>query len=157
MSVSALRDEIHIELESMNAIVGELIALQLDLEKREPSVREKTAAAAFLSQFYNGLENILKRISCYNGVPLPDGETWHIELFQRFSSPAYSGLPELFNTQLAAKIAPYRRFRHVAFHSYGFQLDWMRMKEGVDNIHKVFNQIKSSLAKYLKSVERTAS
>ena len=36
-------------------------------------------------------------------------------------------------------VAPYRRFRHVAFHSYGFQLDWSRMAEGVANVQSVFD------------------
>jgi hypothetical protein len=39
--------------------------LQGDVASREPTVREKTAAAAFLAQFYNGVEIILKRISRY--------------------------------------------------------------------------------------------
>jgi len=133
-----VRDEIVIELESMELIVNELQALLRDLKKREPTIREKTAAAAFLSQFYNGIENILKRISRYHSISLPEGETWHVELFKRFSSPAYSGLPELFDEELAATLAPYRRFRHVTFHSYGFNLDWNRMVDGVKNINNVF-------------------
>jgi hypothetical protein len=40
-----------------------------------PTVREQTAAAAFLAQFYNGIENILKRISIFYEVPLPTGDT----------------------------------------------------------------------------------
>ena len=66
----------------MEMTVDELVALQRDLDHKEPTTREKTAAAAFLAQFYNGLENILKRIYRYHGLDLPTGETWHVELFQ---------------------------------------------------------------------------
>jgi hypothetical protein len=55
-----LREEIAIELEAMTQVVAELLALQQDVTGREVTVREKTAAAAFLAQFYNGLENILE-------------------------------------------------------------------------------------------------
>jgi len=148
-----LREEIAVELEAMEMTVDELVALQQDTAHREPTNREKTAAAAFLAQFYNGLENIFKRIYRYHGLDLPTGETWHVELFQSFCSPSHSDLPPLFEEDLAAALAPYRRFRHVAFHSYGFQLDWSRMADGVENVEKIFEQIKSSLSDYLRSVD----
>jgi hypothetical protein len=137
----------------MEMTVDELVALQRDLDHKEPTTREKTAAAAFLAQFYNGLENILKRIYRYHGLDLPVGETWHVELFQSFCSPSHSALPQLFVEDLATALAPYRRFRHVAFHSYGFQLDWSRMAEGVENVEKIFEQIKSSLSDFLRSID----
>ena len=84
MKPAELREEIAVELEALKATVNELLALQEDVAEREPTVREKTAAAAFLAQFYNGVENILKRISSYHNVPLPTGDTWHIDLFERF-------------------------------------------------------------------------
>jgi hypothetical protein len=131
VTLAELREEIAVELESLEATVNELVTLREDIADREPTVREKTAAAAFLAQFYNGIENILKRISHYHNIPLPTGETWHVDLFRRFCSPPQPPLPILFDDPLAAALAPYRRFRHVAFHSYGFQLEWSHMAEGV--------------------------
>lgn len=93
MNPAELREEIAIELEAIEITVKELLALQQDVADREPTVRENTAAAAFLAQFYNGLENILKRISYFHNIPMPIGENWHVELFQRFSAPAYPALP----------------------------------------------------------------
>jgi hypothetical protein len=132
--------------------VTELLALHRDLTDREPTVREKAAAAAFLAQFYNGIENILRRIGRHHDVPLPAGETWPTDLFRRFCSPAHPGLPQLFNEASASDLAPYRRFRHVAFHSHGFQLDWGRMAEGVANVQQVFGQFKQGLAGYLDAL-----
>jgi hypothetical protein len=148
-----LREEIIVELEAMEMTVNELVALHQDVANREPTIREITAAAAFLAQFYSGLENILKRMSVFHGIPLPTAETWHVELFQRFSHPALPGLPLLFNEPLASTLAPYRRFRHVAFHSYSFQLDWQRMIEGVENVDRVFEQVKDSLFRYLDTID----
>jgi hypothetical protein len=151
MSLADLEQEIAVELEALQTTVDELLALQQDVADREPTVREKTAAAAFLAQFYNGVENILKRISRYHDVPLPTGETWHVELFQRFCRPSYPGLPPLFDESLASALAPYRRFRHVVFHGYGFQLDWNRMAEGVANVQDVLLQIRETLSDYLRT------
>jgi hypothetical protein len=147
-----LREEIAIELEALETTVRELLALQRDVADREPTTREKTAAAAFLAQFYNGVENILKRISFYYDVPLPVGDTWHVDLFQRFCSPSYEGLPALFDEDLAEDLAPYRRFRHVAFHSYGFQLDWSRMDEGVAKAQDVFSRFETALSDHLRTL-----
>jgi hypothetical protein len=152
MTPADLREEIAIELEAMAEIVKELLALQQDVAQKDPSIREKTAGAAFLAQFYNGLENILKRISLYHNIPLPVGPNWHVDLFQRFAMP-HPGLPQLFDDSLAADLAPYRRFRHVAFHSYGFGLDWNRMVEGIGAIQDVFERFQVNLNSYLQTLD----
>jgi hypothetical protein len=150
-----LREDVGVELEALKAIVQELISLQADVADRAPTVREQTAAAAFLAQFYTGVENILKRISAYHNVPLPTGETWHVDLFRRFCSPAHPRLPALFDASLEVALAPYRRFRHVVLHSYGFQLEWSRMAEGVAAVENVFAQITAKLTEYLRIIERS--
>jgi hypothetical protein len=152
MSIRELREEIAVELEALEIVVTELLQLEHDVAHREPTIRENAAAAAFLAQFYNGVENILKRICRHHNVPLPTGATWHTELFRLFCSPPHADLPLLFDGFLASALAPYRRFRHVAFHSYGFQLEWERMAEGVANIDIVLQQLQSSLSNYLEAI-----
>lgn len=151
-SAELLREEISIELEAMSQVVHELISLNRELGNQEPTVREKTAAAAFLAQFYNGIENILKRIHHYFGVPLPQGNTWHVELFQRFCPPGHQPLPVLFQEPFTSNLAPYRRFRHVVFHSYGFQLEWHRMLEGIEAIQPVFNEFRATISQFTDSI-----
>ncbi len=114
-------------------------------------VREKTAAAAFLAQFYGGAENILKRICRYYSVDLPVGYAWHLDLFKRFCSPAHSPLPALFDEPLAVSIGPFRKFRHVVYHGYGFQLDWNRMSEGIETVGEVCQKFRNSLEVFKKS------
>jgi hypothetical protein len=153
LTFEELEEEIAVELEALESTVNELLSLQRDVADRELTVREKTAAAAFLAQFYNGVENILKRISRYHNVAIPSGETWHVDLFQRYCYPIKPDLPTLLDKAMSSVLAPYRRFRHVAFHGYGFQLDWERMAEGVAMIQSVFSQFKSSLSDYLENIK----
>jgi hypothetical protein len=122
LTFEELREEIAVELEAIESTVNELQSLQRDVADREPTVLEKTAAAAFLAQFYNGVENILKRLSRYHNIAIPSGETWHVELFQLYCSPIKPNLPILLDKAISIALAPNRRFRHVAFHGYGFQL-----------------------------------
>ena len=154
MKAEDLFEEINIELELIEATLKELSDLHKDVEEREPTVREKTAAAAFIAQFYAGIENILKRISHFNSVPMPTGDTWHIDLFKRFCMPSYKPLPVLFDESLALSMGSYRKFRHVVHHGYGFQLDWNRMQEGLVSIDVVFKQFRTKLNDYLQTLEK---
>ena len=148
-----LKEEVSIELELLEMVVSELLALMEDVGQEEPPLRDKTAAAGFLAQFYNGIENILKRICRYYEIPLPAGNAWHVALFRRFCSPPYDPLPALFDEPFSSALAPYRKFRHVVFHGYGFQLDWSRMREGIENVEEVFLGFKARLADYLRTIE----
>lgn len=152
MTPQELRTEVDIELELIESVLKELSDLRKDVAGREPSVREKTAAAAFMAQFYGGVENILKRLSYFHNVPVPTGEAWHIELFKRFCSPQYAPLPVLFDESLAVAMSPFRKFRHVVYHGYGFQVDWDRMREGMENIDSAYLRFKSAALKYLQTL-----
>jgi len=147
-----LRAEIDIELEAVGKVLAELSSLHADIGNREPTVREKTAAATFLAQFYGGIENILKRISKFHKVPLPTGESWHFDLFERFCTPSYSPLPALFDNSLKAGLSPFRRFRHVVYHSYSFELEWERMKEGIEKAPEIFSRFSGKVEDFLKSL-----
>ncbi|GEM_PF-223332 len=153
MSLDDLREEINGELELMNATVNELLSLKNDAQQRVLTVRELTATATFLAQFYNGVENILKRICMFYNVPIPNSGQWHTKLFKQFCHPPQPPLPLLLDQILANDLSPYRRFRHVAVHGYGVQLDWTRMETGVAQTEQVFIRFKSKVLSYLESLE----
>lgn len=154
MNREDLIEQLNIELELIETTLRELSALHADVVNKEPTVREKTAAAGFMAQFYGGVENILKRINSFYGLPLPTAETWHIELFKRFCSLPYPPLPVLFDAQLELSMAPFRKFRHVVHHGYGFQLDWARMSEGITVIDLVYQQFKKQLNAFIQTLEQ---
>lgn len=149
MQLDDLHEEIKIELDLMSAIVNELLSLQKDVRERTPTIREKAATGAFLAQFYGGVENILKRICKYNNVSIPSGSTWHLDLFKMFCDPPTPPLPVLFNEKFKNRIAPFRKFRHVVHHGYGFQLEWERMSPGIEIIEQIFTEFSNSIGNYL--------
>lgn len=149
MTSKQLREEIDIEIECLLTLMQEISSLRTDVEGREPTVREKTAAAAFLAQFYGGVENILKRIHRYYGLALPVGDTWHLDLFKRFCLPKHELLPLLFDQQLALELAPFRKFRHVVHHGYGFQVEWDRIITGLESVGDVFAAFRGSVSRFV--------
>jgi hypothetical protein len=154
VTLPELREEIALELGHIETTVAEALSLRDDVGARDASNREKTAAAAFLAQFYGGTQNILKRLCRYHGVPLPFGDTWHIDLFQRFCAPAAAPLPVLFDAILAPAFSGYRKFRHVVHHGYGFQLDWPRILEGLDRLDEAFRGFRDRLERYLHDLDQ---
>ena len=152
MTADDLRTEIDIGIESIENALKKLAALYSDVGDRRPAVREKTAAATFLAQFYGGIENILKRISLFHNVSLPTGKTWQMDLFIHFCIPSHRSLPEFFDEFLASGLSSYRRFRHVFHHSYSFELDWERMKEGIERAPQLFVRFKEAVLKYSQDI-----
>ena len=155
MTAAELREDVRDELAQMKEVVAEPVSLRRDVGAGTPTLREKVAGGAFLTQFYNGIENVLKRISKYQDVPLPSGEKWHAELFDRFTTSGEEALPALFDETLAEEMRTYRAFRHVARSSYGTELDWERMKHGLDPVEPVFQQIRHSTLGYLDTLDPT--
>lgn len=56
MTADELQEEINIEIELIEGILREISSLREDIADREPTIREKTAAAAFLDNFMTGLK-----------------------------------------------------------------------------------------------------
>lgn len=153
MNLKELEEEVSIEFEYLQTIVDELTSLSAELVDREPTIREITAAGAFLAQFYNGIENILKRFYKYFGKSIPQSADWHITLFKTFCDPPKDNLPLLFSKELESKLIPFRKFRHVFHHGYGFQIEWDRIKPGIDVIQSIFFQFKKIVEQRLKDLE----
>ena len=137
------------ELDRIEIVVNELVLLNTELQCQKPTTREVAAAGAFLAQFYGGIENILKLICRGADCPIPQSDLWHIELFETFCEPTSKDELTVFSRELAQKLSPYRKFRHVALHSYAFQLDWQQMHDGVRQIQQVFTETKASIMRFL--------
>ncbi len=152
MNLDELKEEISIEFEYLQIVIDELLKLRNELTNHEPTTREKTAAGAFLAQFYNGIENILKRFYKYFSKSIQSSVDWHIVLFKAFCDPPDENFPLLFSKELELKLIPFRKFRHVFHHGYGFQVDWDRIKPGVDEIESIFFQFKNTIEKQLSEL-----
>lgn len=153
MKLENLIEEIDIEFESLEITVTELLKLRQEVGDEIPSIRDLTAARAFLAQFYNGVENILKRFYRFLNKPLPKGADWHINLFRSFCDPPEGKLPLLFSKQLDDKLSSFRKFRHVVHHGYGFKLDWVILKPGIDGINDIFKEFKKVVGKVLSNLK----
>jgi len=144
-----LEKEIDLELESMAIIVSDIKVLIDQVGNKEPTNIHKTALGGFASQFYNGIENIIKRIYKAHKIPLPKGDNWHIILIDRLSKNSDKYFPVKIEDDLLEKIADYRRFRHYFFHGYSHNLNWDILSDGVKDIDIVFNDFQTQIKKQI--------
>jgi len=129
-----LIDEINIEMESMSIIESDIESLIEEVGTSIPTNVHKTALGGFASQFYNGIENILKRIHKSYNIDIPRGDDWHILLINRFSKDSEFDLPIKLSDELLLQLTDYRRFRHYFFHGYSHNLNWEILSNGVKDI-----------------------
>lgn len=155
--LEALQKDVTGELYQMEIVVEELEALAEDIGTGPGSLRDRAAASSFLASFYMGVENVLKRILRYHGLDLPRSERWHVELFERFCAPreestAEGPLPMLFEGKQVARMDAYRRFRHVIHHGYERNLDYARMRPGIEGARQTFGLFRGEVEAYLKGL-----
>jgi hypothetical protein len=132
------------ELGFLHEVAAELTALHAEVGAgRDADLRVRALAGAFLQQFYNGVENVLKRLAQAHGVVLPEGERYHRDLLDAFAEPTIPPLPTLLSTDLHEALDRYRKFRHVARHAYSLHLDWDRLAEGAEQAQTLLSSFEA--------------
>jgi hypothetical protein len=142
-----LREDV---LDEERAIEVTLTRLREIRSKFDPQAKDystEPAMGAYLMNFYNGIENILKRVSKEYYQTMPKGESWHKALLVLSANPP-QGKVALFNEQVLERLHSYRNFRHRFVSGYGFQLKGEKMLELIDNIQALWKDIKKAISEF---------
>lgn len=121
----------------------------------EPKPIEIPALAVMLHSFYNGVENIFKRIALECNGDLPGGESWHRALLDLMSHSG-PGRSAVISPSLAARLKKYLQFRHVFRSVYGFLLSWERMAPLVMECEATLRLLETELDAFLQSRKQDA-
>jgi hypothetical protein len=126
-NLDLLRADIEDELARL-AQLGQVFASvrdKLDLAPEQVSAYDRGAIGYLLHNFYNGCENIFRRIAAFfeNDIG-PD--TWHADLLRRMRLEIQGYRPAVIDEQLYRLLEDFRGFRHVFRNAYSFELDWER-------------------------------
>lgn len=142
------RQQIEVELELLTQLMDEHHALIQEVREREPSPIERSALAVLLHSFYNGVENVFKRIALEIDGYLPSSDRWHRDLLDAMTS-ATTNRPAVLGPELRNELAVYMGFRHFFRHLYTFQFDWAKMAEPVFAVETVHSQVARALVEFL--------
>mgnify|MGYP000174278542 CR=1 FL=1 len=142
------------EIETENLFLEETIKdiddlLQIVAEKNANRI-EIAAGSQFLSQFYNGIENILKRILKFSKINIPNAENWHTELLYFFDKNSEKKKIPLFDEEHIILLNRYKKIRHVVRQGYNFNLDWEKLRIALENIDSFFKEFKIVISDYIK-------
>lgn len=109
-----------------------------------------------LNSFYNGIENIFKRVAVELGDPLPRGESWHQELLDSMAEST-SHRRAVISAGLRTRLKEYMEFRHFFRHAYIFTLRWDRMKGLVLGCEETMQQLEAELDAFLRQLPQNSA
>lgn len=107
---------------------------------------ELAGTAAFLHNFYAGIENILKQVLIDLGAALPDGPSWHRDLLRLAQQRGVLG------AETTEALLPFLGFRHFFSHAYALDLDPDRMEALVSSATNVFDLVRRDVKVFMATM-----
>lgn len=129
----------------------DLVILKIQELNRDITELKITALATYLMNFYNGIENILKRCAKEYYKKMPKGEDWHKLLLQQSYLCGKDRIP-VFKKETTDKLYSYLTFRHFFIHGYGFKLSWDKMKVLVADIDTLWRDIRNQITEFMGKI-----
>jgi len=130
------REQIALEVENLKRILAEL---PLTRPCASLSVLELAGVAAFLHNFYNGIENILKVAVKVRGFEVPTGSSWHRDLVNLACAAG------VLSEATVNSLRPYLAFRHFFSHGYAVQLEAARLEPLLHEASLAFHAFQQDL------------
>ncbi|MBW2368103.1 MAG: hypothetical protein JRH15_09475 [Deltaproteobacteria bacterium] len=127
-----LRDKIDIDIENINRVFAEMPTHET---LPHLSTLELAGVATLLHNFYNGTENIIKRILIEKGLNIPQGSSWHKELLNLAVSEG------IISNHIKEQLGEFLAFRHFFSHAYAIDLYAERMEplvKSASNLYEAF-------------------
>jgi predicted nucleotidyltransferase len=142
--MAALQELTEDELASLQRVVESTEEALVSLSKY-PSQFELHGLAAYLHQFYTGVEGIFERIVVGLQEGLPRGEYWHVDLLNQMAEEQAGERPAVIDAPLHARLREYLRFRHFFRHAYGYTLKWSQMRWKAENLSDTLTMLRDQL------------
>ncbi len=120
---SDLGREVRAELGDLAQLLDEFRPLVEKAGTGPPTLYEVSALGTMLHSFYNGVENVFKRISVQYALPADKSPHWHVELLESVQRPA-PGRPQVISNALSQRLRLFLGFRHLMRSIYPQRLQW---------------------------------
>jgi len=145
------KEDVLDEEKAIDEAIGRLREIRRKFDPQKQDNLIEPAMGTYLMNFYNGIENILKRVSKEYYLSMPKGSSWHKELLVLSYNPPEMKIP-IFDREIAERISPYKNFRHRFVSGYGFQLKGEKMLELIDNVEVLWNDIKEAISEFFNKL-----
>lgn len=146
-AVLALKGLIEDELTTLERIV-EHTEEGLAMLSDPPGQFELHGLAAYIHQFYTGVESIFERIVVYLGEEMPRGEYWHVDLLNQMVEEREAIRPPVLDEPLRARLKEYLDFRHFFRHAYGYTPEWVKMRPLAEGMGRTQASLREQLERF---------
>ena len=141
-------DELLREITAEKEYIYQTLTALEEASNRQPkAIIELAAIATFLHNFYNGVENLLKRVLKFKKVPIPDSASSHKDLLDLAVDL------HIITLDLSKTLDGYRAFRHFFVHGYSVTLDEMKLQPLAEHLPQVWKQTELELATFVASMK----
>jgi len=124
-----LADILRDEIEKLRKIQQEVVENQAEFSDHDPkSLRDLRGLASVLADIYQGAENAFQRVVRTTKEGLPSGGEWHRLLLDQMAREVTGVRPLVITSQTRQALEDFRKFRHLARHLYGFDLNWEEIR-----------------------------
>ena len=138
--MASLQDRINYEIENIDHVFAALPNYNV---LPELTMLELAGVAALLHNFYNGVENILKRILIEKGISVPQGRSWHKDLLNLAEKES------IISSQTKEHLGEFLAFRHFFNHAYALDLYAEKMEPLVKTAFDLYYDFKTEISKHL--------
>ena len=141
------------EVEDDLRAAGEIqrrVSEKLDqLADRQPDFFELGALGYCAHNFYNACEGALVRIARVFENRI-DSDQWHVDLLQRMRLEVEEVRPAVIDVRVCRQLDELRRFRHLFRHSYGFDLEWQKLSDVLEQVRRVYGPFVQQMSAFLQ-------
>jgi len=149
------------DMEALNQPTEELSQLGLypDITASKIGGFEKDSSFAcrlvgtYLSDYYEGMENIAKRIAKEVDGHISTGDEWHKDLIDQVSRELPGKRPAVFSEQTYELLDELRRFHHVFRAKYGFRLNPDKLYRNVSLLKELHQLMKKDINNFLHKTD----
>ena len=144
--------------DEMMALEQNFQAMKTALEQTDnvPEVFVTPTLASYIYDFYTACERISERVAVTLDGGMPKTQNWHEQLLLQVAEVGGENRPPLWQGSLLLQLNDYRKFRHLARHSYNLQLRKERVWELANQIESVMEKIKIAIALFNNWLESQA-
>jgi hypothetical protein len=147
-----LRKQYDVERRMLDELLATFRPLLDELGKgKSPSQMELMALASLLHSFYNGVENVFKRIALMVDGRCPRGDSWHTDLLVQVGQ-ATPKRPGVLSQEMLLRLKGYMDFRHMFRHAYAYILEWGRMDHLVLGCAECLEEFERGMADFLRDL-----
>jgi len=144
-----IQEQIKFKINDIDKLFNEYELIFTKIENSIPDLFDMTILGSVLHSFYNGIENIFEIIAKNIDKEVPSGNKSHQQLLHQMASEN-NFRKEIIDEELYLQLREYATFRHFYRHAYSFQLNWEKMKPLVNDIFKVWQNLKMNFKEFIK-------